>query len=151
MKNKRTILMILALAAIFYGQGTSGVDSDPGLSSTSIPQETDAPENGKVWVTNRLDIDFSKQLMTFIEIGADRCIPCKAMQPIMKEIAAAYAGRVQVVFYDVWKDPAPGRKYQIQLIPTQVFIDQEGKEVYRHVGIFPKEEIIALLKEQGVS
>ncbi len=151
MKNKRTILMILALAAIFYGQGTSGVDSGPNPFSGAIPQETNAPEDGKVWITNRLDIDFSKHRMTFIEIGADRCIPCKAMQPIMKEIAETYAGRVQVVFYDVWKDPAAARKYEIQLIPTQVFIDQEGKEVYRHVGIFPKEEIIALLKEQGVS
>jgi len=150
MKNKRVILMILALAAVFYGQGTSGADSGPGLSTAAIPQETDAPVNGEVWVTNRLDIDFSKQLMTFIEIGADRCIPCKAMQPIMKDIAAAYSGRVQVVFYDVWKDPAAARKYQIQLIPTQVFIDPKGKEVFRHVGIFPKEEILALLKEHGI-
>jgi len=112
--------------------------------------ETERTIKGKVLVTNRLDIDFSKHLVTFIELGADRCIPCKAMQPIMKEIAETYADRVQVVFYDVWKDPEPARKYGIQLIPTQVFIDQKGNEIFRHVGLFPKEEILALLKKQGV-
>ena len=112
--------------------------------------ETERTIKGKVLVTNRLDIDFSKHLITFIELGADRCIPCKAMQPIMKEIAETYADRVQVVFYDVWKDPEPARKYGIQLIPTQVFIDQKGNEVFRHVGFFPKEEVLALLKKHGV-
>jgi len=82
--------------------------------------------------------------------GADKCIPCKAMQPIMREIAAEYKGQVQVIFYDVWKNPEPGRKYGIQLIPTQVFIDKTGKEIFRHVGLFPKEELVAFLKKQGV-
>jgi thioredoxin 1 len=113
-------------------------------------QAPSVPDYGKVLVTNRLDIDFSKHLVTFIELGADRCIPCKAMQPIMKEIAETYADRVQVVFYDVWKDPAPGRKYGVQLIPTQVFVDQKGNEIFRHVGLFPKEEILELLKKHGV-
>jgi thioredoxin 1 len=112
--------------------------------------ETERTIKGEVLVTNRLDIDFSKHVITFIELGADRCIPCKAMQPIMKEIAETYSDRVQVVFYDVWKDPEPARKYGIQLIPTQVFIDQKGNEVFRHVGLFPKEEILALLKKHGV-
>ncbi len=105
---------------------------------------------GEVLVTNRLDIDFSKYMVTFIELGADRCIPCKKMQPIMKEIASAFPDRVQVVFYDVWKDPAPAEKYGIQLIPTQVFVDQNGKEIARHVGLYPKEEILELLKKNGV-
>jgi thioredoxin 1 len=72
------------------------------------------------------------------------------MQPIMKEIAAAYEGQVQVVFYDVWKNPEPARKYSIQLIPTQVFIDKSGKEIFRHMGLFPKDELVAFLKKQGV-
>jgi len=105
---------------------------------------------GEVLVTNRLDIDFSKYQVTFLELGADRCIPCKKMQPIMKEIAAAFSDRVQVVFYDVWKDPVPAEKYGVQLIPTQVFLDQKGKEIARHVGLFPKEEILELLKKHGI-
>jgi thioredoxin 1 len=90
-------------------------------------------------------------LVTFIELGADRCIPCRQMQPIMKEIAAECAGKVQVIFYDVWKNPEPGRQYGIQLIPTQVFLDKTGKELFRHTGLFPKNELIEFLKKQGVN
>ena len=105
---------------------------------------------GEVLVTNRLDVDFSKYQVTFLELAADRCIPCKKMQPIMKEIAAMFPDRVQVVFYDVWKHPRPGEAYRVQLIPTQVFLDQKGREIARHVGLFPKDEILALLKTHGI-
>jgi len=122
--------------------------SGASLSSQSRSAASSPP--GEVLVTNNLDLDFSKHQVTFIELGADRCIPCKAMQPIMKEIAKEYAGKIQVVFYDVWKDSAPARKYGIQLIPTQVFIDGNGKEIFRHVGLFPKDEILKMLKEKGL-
>ena len=159
MKRTNITLALLPLALILtVGCGNEfRADRDSPASPPAAVEQTaparqapGASEYGKVLVTNRLDIDFSKHLITFIELGADRCIPCKAMQPIMKEIAETYADRVQVVFYDVWKDPEPARKYDIRLIPTQVFIDQKGNEVFRHVGLFPKEEILELLKKHGV-
>ncbi|MDH7513935.1 MAG: thioredoxin family protein [Clostridiales bacterium] len=119
-----------------------------GETSTSTNDQ--AGKGGEVLVTFVLNLDFSKHKVTFIELGADRCIPCRAMQPIMREMAKDYAGKIQVVFYDVWKDPRPARKYGIQLIPTQVFIDQGGKEIFWHVGYFPKEEILQMLKEKGI-
>ena len=139
----KAALFLLALVLflnIFCEQGSDQTD----------PAPKEAAAAGTVLVTNNLNLDFSRHLITFIELGADKCIPCKAMQPIMKEIAAQYKGKVQVVFYDVWKDPEPARKYGIQLIPTQVFIDKNGKEVFRHVGFFPKDELVAFLKKQGV-
>jgi len=125
----------------------AGFATDPPAGQ---PQAPIFAVKGEVLATNRLDIDFSKYQMTFLELGADRCIPCKKMQPIMKEIAAMFPDRIQVVFYDVWKDSAPAEKYGIQLIPTQVFLDQKGKEIARHVGLFPKEEILELLKKNGI-
>jgi len=122
---------------------------EKSASNKSLEQSS-PPSQGEVLVTNSLELDFSKHKVTFIELGADRCIPCKAMQPIMKEIAKEYKGKIQVVFYDVWKDPRPGRHYRIQLIPTQVFIDQNGKEIFRHVGFYPKHEILEMLKEKGI-
>jgi len=145
-KTIRTkIVLALALLTIVGSSGLA-VNCPADQSDSSI-----WAVKGEVLVTNRLDIDFSKYLVTFIELGADRCIPCKKMQPIMKEIAAAFPDRVQVVFYDVWKDPTPAEKYGIQLIPTQVFVDQKGKEIARHVGFYPKEEILELLKKHGVT
>ncbi|MDH4196174.1 MAG: thioredoxin family protein [Candidatus Aminicenantes bacterium] len=138
-----TLVMILFLSNTACGRSaarsSSGKAGQEGVSSP-----------GTVLVTNSLDLDFSKHKVTFIELGADRCIPCKAMQPIMKEIAAEFAGKIQVVFYDVWKDPEPARKYKIQLIPTQVFMDQKGNEIFRHVGFFSKEEILKMLLEKGI-
>jgi len=116
----------------------------------SVPAAQTAGGEGSVLVTTELNLDFSRHKVTFIELGADRCIPCKAMQPIMKEIAAEYAGKIQVVFYDVWKDPRPAQKYRIQLIPTQVFIDRSGTEIFRHVGFYEKNEILKMFKDKGI-
>ena len=95
-------------------------------------------------------LDFSKHKVTFIELGADKCIPCKAMQPVMREIAQEYKGTIQVVFYDVWKTPKYAKDYGIQMIPTQVFMDKNGDEVFRHVGFFAKEAIIKALRDKGI-
>ena len=90
--------------------------------------------------------------VTFVEIGAAKCIPCKAMQPIMKAVAEEYKGQVKVVFHDVWtpKGKTDGMKYNIRVIPTQVFLDKNGKEYYRHEGFFPKDELVKVIKMQGV-
>jgi thioredoxin 1 len=74
------------------------------------------------------------------------------MQPVVKEIEKDYRGRVKVIFYDVWtSEGAPyGDKYRVRAIPTQVFLDKNGKEYYRHVGFFPKDDIVRVLKLKGV-
>ena len=90
--------------------------------------------------------------VTFIELGSVRCIPCKMMQPIMKDIKDQYAGQVKVVFYDVWTTEGQpyAKKYNIRVIPTQVFLDRDGKEYFRHEGYFPKEELVKVLEQKGV-
>jgi thioredoxin 1 len=93
-----------------------------------------------------------KPRVTFVEIGAASCIPCKMMQPIMKAVAEEYKGQVKVVFHDVWTKTGrqDAEKYKIRVIPTQVFLDIDGREYFRHEGFFPKEELVKVLKMQGV-
>jgi thioredoxin 1 len=93
----------------------------------------------------------AKAKITFIELGSVSCIPCKMMQPVMKSIEAKYAGQVKVVFYDVWKDKRPAEQYGINLIPTQIFLNESGKEILRHEGFFAEEEIDKFLTSQGLS
>jgi thioredoxin 1 len=90
--------------------------------------------------------------VTFIELGSVKCIPCKMMQPIMKEIEEEYKDRVKVVFYDIWtKEGSPyADKYKVRVIPTQVFLDENEKEFFRHEGFFPKKDIIKVLEDKGV-
>ncbi|HSP92140.1 MAG TPA: thioredoxin family protein [Vicinamibacterales bacterium] len=84
-----------------------------------------------------------------VDLGADKCIPCKAMAPILVELRAEYAGRMQVDFIDVWKDPSAGDPYRIYAIPTQIFFDGDGKELTRHEGFISKADILATWKRLG--
>ena len=87
---------------------------------------------------------------TFIELGADKCIPCKMMQPIMDELRQEYPATLKVVFHDVWKDPSIADKYGVDSIPTQVLLNGDGEEIFRHVGFWPKDEIVSKFKELGI-
>ncbi len=91
-----------------------------------------------------------KGMVTMIDIGARKCIPCKMMAPIMEELEKEYNGKAAIVFIDVWQNPEEGKKYRIRSIPTQIFYDREGKEVYRHEGFFDKGSIVAKLEQLGV-
>ena len=88
--------------------------------------------------------------ITFIELGSVKCIPCKMMQPVMKEIEEEFVDIVTVIFYDVWtkEDKKYSKQYNVKLIPTQVFLDENGEEFFRHEGFFSKEEIAKLIKKQ---
>ena len=94
----------------------------------------------------------ASHLVTFIELGSVNCIPCKMMQPVMKELESNYPNDLRVLFYDVWTDEEShyAREYDIRVIPTQVFLDENGDEFYRHEGFFPYEQIVEVLSRKGV-
>ncbi len=91
-------------------------------------------------------------LVTFVELGSVSCIPCRMMQPIMRDIENTYQGQVKVVFHDVWTEEGKpyGKTYRVRVIPTQVFLDSKGIEYYRHEGFFPKDQLLTVLKTKGV-
>jgi thioredoxin 1 len=90
--------------------------------------------------------------VTFIELGSVNCIPCKMMQSVMSNIEEKYGRQVKVIFYDVWTEEQKpyAKKYGIKLIPTQVFLDKNGKEFHRHEGYYPEDEIDKLLESKGL-
>jgi len=92
-----------------------------------------------------------KNLPHLIDLGADKCIPCKMMAPILEDLRQEYRGKLEVTFIDVWKNPAPGRQYGIRAIPTQIFLDPTGKELFRHEGFFSREDILAKWQDLGIS
>ena len=134
----RTRGAVVALAAGLLGllalTGCGGSAGGTGTSGVPVSSHGSAPPAE----------------VTFIELGADKCIPCKEMRPVMAGIEKTFGDQVDVVFYDVWKDPAPANEYGVQMIPTQVFLDETGAEFHRHVGFYPQEDIEALLVERGL-
>jgi len=129
----KTIALMLTITAIVFG--------------TSCSCQTTTQEN-----KTNTGVDKTKYKVTFIELGSVRCIPCKQMQPIMKSITEKFGKQVKVVFYDVWTEEGSpyGKQYGIEAIPTQVFLDKDGKEYFRHVGFFPEEELVKVLYQKGV-
>jgi len=144
LRSKLYIVGVAVLAVLFYISNSTdcGCTFAQGTSGKQVVAKAPAHAQAKS----------GGLLVTFVEIGAAKCIPCKMMQPIMKEVAEEYKGQVNVVFHDVWTDQGrrDAGKYNIRMIPTQVFLDQNGREYYRHEGYFPKAELVKIIKMQGV-
>jgi thioredoxin 1 len=137
-RGKKIIVFLIFITAfpLSYAQ-SSAFDNKEKITTRASTDTLSKEQNYKV---------------TFIELGSVKCIPCREMQPIMKSIGEKYGKEVGVVFYDVLtKSGEPyALKYKIEAIPTQVFLDAKGEEFYRHIGFFPEEELISVLKIKGV-
>ncbi len=95
-------------------------------------------------------VALATNLPRMVDLGATKCIPCKLMAPILEELKQTFAGRLEVQFIDVWVNPDEAPKYGVKIIPTQIFYDAAGKELFRHEGFFAREDILAKWKEFGV-
>lgn len=89
-------------------------------------------------------------MVTMVDLGAKKCIPCKMMAPILEELQTEYKDRAAIVFLDVWENPEAASSYHIRAIPTQIFYDATGKEMKRHEGFLDKAAIVAELENLGV-
>lgn len=132
---KKRIIVFLFLTMVLIALTTCSRDADKNKADTKTTA-----------------ISSSRKKVTFVELGSVKCIPCKMMQPIMKDIEKEYGGDVDVVFHDVWTPEGEpyAKKFGIRIIPTQVFLDSEGKEFFRHEGYYPKNEIVGVLKTKGI-
>lgn len=135
---------ITSIASMFFSWGCGNADSQNQPLNNELRASSAAIEQNKTKTTGIK--------VTFVELGSENCMPCRMMQPIISEIREQYKSQVRVVFHDVWTEQ--GRPYAqmfgIRLIPTQVFLDSDGKEFFRHEGFFSKEDIVAVLKTKGV-
>jgi thioredoxin len=89
-------------------------------------------------------------LPRLLDLGADKCVPCKMMAPILEELKTEFAGQFVVEFVDVWKNPDAAKPFNLNLIPTQIFFSADGTELFRHEGFFGREDILSKWQELGV-
>lgn len=145
MKTPVKIIIVLVVAAAAVAAVVLKQTQPPASSDVATSPQVMAAA-GQVAATPNA----SAKLPKMIDLGADKCIPCKAMAPILEGLKKEYAGRMNIEFIDVWKNPDAGKAYGIEMIPTQIFFDANGKELFRHVGFFGKEDILGKWKELGV-
>ena len=143
--NKLIVFMFISMFLTF-GCSAEKKDAEPKSNAVAILVQEKLP------VTSAKVKKETVPLVTFVELGSLNCTPCKMMKKVMEEVEADYKEKVKIIFYDVWtKEGKPfGAKYGISVIPTQVFLDKDGKEFFRHEGYFPKEDIDTLLAKHGV-
>lgn len=94
--------------------------------------------------------DAKPALPRLVDLGASKCVPCKLMKPILDQLTIDYAGRMEVVFIDVWEDREAGKRHGIRMIPTQIFYDASGQELARHEGFMAEKDILAKWRELGI-
>jgi len=126
-------LLLIAIAAVAQMKPRSG--TDPVTDTGAARPATAASGNG---------------LPLLLDLGSTSCIPCKMMAPVLEDLKKTYASKLRVEFVDVWEDREAGKRYGIEAIPTQIFYDASGKELYRHTGYYSKEDIVAKLGELGL-
>ena len=96
------------------------------------------------------DIPVSGRLPLLLDLGSDECIPCKEMAPILEELKSEFAGIFQIQFMDIRKEPPLAEVYNVRVMPTQIFFDASGKELFRHEGFYSRQDILSKWKELGI-
>lgn len=92
-----------------------------------------------------------KGTITMVDLGAKKCIPCKMMAPILSKLEKAYEGKARIVFIDVWENRDQAKRFKIRAIPTQIFFNEKGEEVYRHLGFLGEADIVQRLTDMGAT
>jgi thioredoxin 1 len=124
------------------------------VSVKTVPSETLSDQNAEdtihIAAANPLEKALKKGLPVVADFGRSTCVPCKMMLPILERLEHDLEGKASILVIDIREYSALSRKYKISLIPTQVFFDSSGEEVFRHHGFMPEEEIINQLKKMGM-
>jgi thioredoxin 1 len=143
------LILVVGIVIAVKQQGKRAV-SEPSVAASSNTNAAaeDTLKNPQNVSSNA---DNPANLPRLVDLGAGKCIPCKMMAPILEELKKEYRGRLDVTFVDVWEKPDEAKKYNIKIIPTQIFYDASGKELFRHEGFFSKEDILGKWKELGVT
>lgn len=138
------VIAVIAVMEIRNNKRNNATGCASGVCTLPIPPEENMPE-GLIEKTSVA----KRALPKLIDLGASSCIPCKMMAPILDEMKETFSGHFEVEFIDVRENKAAAKPYNIRIIPTQIFYDAEGKELFRHEGFFAREELLKKWKQLG--
>ena len=154
MKTKIAVVAVLLVAVgvvVAVKQGTRQSDSsgDTGTccGPLSVAPGTSMPASGPGAPAG---LDPRAGLPRLVDLGKATCVPCKTMAPILADLRKEFQGRLQVDVIDLRYNAAAEQAYGVRVIPTQIFFDASGSEVFRHVGVIGKDDILAKWKELGI-
>lgn len=147
--SRRTLVVALVVLAAGLALWLNPARSGPATPPPDRAQEQAVPPAPSSASAVARSVGAPTGHPRLVDLGAGKCVPCKAMAPILEKLAQDYQGHLEVVFLDVWENPEAGRTYDVGMIPTQIFFDGQGKELFRHEGFFSREEILATWTRLG--
>jgi thioredoxin 1 len=133
-------MSILIVLGVFFLLTNCRNQTENGSNSKTVSELPSQDMNNQKLAT----------LPVLIDLGKGTCVACKKMKPILDELKTEYEGKAVVRIIDLRDEPKEANRYEIRLIPTQIFFDAEGKEVFRHEGFMDKSAIKAKFAEMGV-
>ena len=147
LQGNTKLIALIILALLFGVLATINISNQ--CCSPNQPPQNNTIKNEPAG--NPLEKALKSGMPVVADFGRGKCIPCKMMKPILEELMQTYKGKAEIFIFDIDEYKDLTEQYSINLIPTQLFFDKSGKEVMRHEGFFPKEEIVAELEELGAN
>lgn len=123
----KSVLLVLFLTVAFSANASDSEDHEKFLNNLPV-----------------------KGMVTMIDLGKKTCTQCKMMAPILDKLEKEYKGKAAIVFINLLEDPDQQYRFKLKALPTQIFFNPEGKEVYRHTGFMSEKAITAQLEKMGV-
>jgi len=157
-----TLIFTTIVFAVGCAKEQPASKTAPKQVATPPTQETGQAQTGQVCDTiavatpaepaaqQQRAVTAGAKMPKLVDLGRGTCIPCKQMAPILKELTEEYKGKAIVEVIDLRERPEAAQEYKVRVIPTQVFFDKNGAEVWRHEGFLPKDQIVAKFQELGV-
>ena len=142
----KVIIVIVLVVAVGIVVALKNQKSEPTASQGTQASSSGGPSESGQMQAKPAE---TSALPKLIDLGAGTCIPCKMMAPILEELKTEFKDKLEVIFIDVRENPDQSKKYGIKLIPTQIFYDGAGKELFRHEGFYSREDILGKWKEVG--
>jgi thioredoxin 1 len=117
-----------------------------------LAEKVEFERSGRMWTEHMpaAQEGVASALPVLLQLGSHGCPPCRRMMPILDELRSEYTNRFTVSYIDVWENRQAALQYGVGKIPTQIFFDSQGRELYRHVGSYSKGDILDTWKKLGV-
>lgn len=144
-KGQVAIIAIVVIAVILIVIGKQLEKSATSSTTNELPK-ADSKTESKGTENSTQE---AQKLPVLLEMGAGKCQSCKAMKPVLEELEKEFQDKLNVKSIDVWQNEELAKAYKVNIIPTQIFIDPDGNEKFRHEGFFAKEDIIKKWQELG--
>lgn len=148
MKNSHAFLKALVFIAFLFVVMTIPDDENHAFAQSGMavkkPAKIAAVKREAKTTKDITDLDEALKtgLPVILKLGSDKCRPCIAMNPIIKELAAEQAGKAVFLALDVYQNRDLANKYGVRLIPAVIFFDKHGKPKAKREGFMDKMQLL---------